>query len=43
MTQTPDGEARCGYNESAIAAKYIWLYKRQYPELGPIQTVEWAV
>ena len=43
MTQTPEGGARRGYNASAIATKYIRLYERQHPELGPIQTVEWAV
>ena len=43
MTQTPEGGARRGYNASAIATKYIRLFERQHPELGPIQTVEWAV
>ena len=43
MTHTPEGGARRGYNASAIATKYIRLFERQHPELGPIQTVEWAV
>ena len=43
MTKTPEGGARRGYNASAIATKYIRLFERQHPELGPIQTIEWAV
>ena len=43
MTHTPEGGARRGYNASVIATKYIRLYERLHPELGAIQTAEWAV
>ena len=43
MTHTPEGGARRGYNASIIATKYIRLFERRHPELGQIQTMEWAV
>ena len=43
MTQTPEGGARRGYNASVVATKYLRLYERLHPELGPIQSVEWAI
>lgn len=43
MTHTPEGGPRRGYNSSIIATKYLRLYERLHPELGPIQTVEWSI
>ena len=43
MTHTPEGGARRGYNASVVATKYLRLYERLHPELGPIQSVEWAI